>query len=292
MSNFLYAENISEAFSKLNSVEGAKIVSGCTAIADLPEISLCVRNIPELNTIEKKERFFDFGAATTLSKILNLGKQNLPTVLFEAMKTVANPNVRNMATIGGNICSRNFMNTLYSPLLALDAKITYLKKRESFSKIPIIPFFKAKNSSLARISEMHSFVKQTIPIAKISELPENTLITSIKIPLAEWNFSAFERFGPGNELGNDSGTFTFLASIESNQLFNVRIAFASNFLFRLPEIENKLFGAALPLEKSRIEEIVSEIQEKFDEECQKTPIKPLLRKQFLNLLRFYLTELK
>jgi 4-hydroxybenzoyl-CoA reductase subunit beta len=64
-----------------------------------------VRNIAELKGIRETENGIEIGALTTLTTIeqSTLLRQRYP-VLTEAAATVASPLLRNMGTIGGNIC--------------------------------------------------------------------------------------------------------------------------------------------------------------------------------------------
>ncbi len=75
----------------------------------LPESILFLKNLPELETIAKRERFIDFGAAATLNTILELGEKNVPQILYQAISLAANPGVRSLATIGGNIAHAKFL---------------------------------------------------------------------------------------------------------------------------------------------------------------------------------------
>jgi 4-hydroxybenzoyl-CoA reductase subunit beta len=70
-----------------------------------PEYVLDLRLITELKGIRETEHGIEVGALTTLSEIENseLLKRNCP-VLVAAAKTVASPVIRNMSTIGGNLC--------------------------------------------------------------------------------------------------------------------------------------------------------------------------------------------
>ncbi|PYV55390.1 MAG: 4-hydroxybenzoyl-CoA reductase subunit beta [Acidobacteria bacterium] len=70
-----------------------------------PEYVLDIRQIAELKGIRETEQGTEIGALTTLSCIerSSVLKQHYP-VLVEAAKTVASPVIRNMATLGGNIC--------------------------------------------------------------------------------------------------------------------------------------------------------------------------------------------
>ena len=70
-----------------------------------PERVLDIGRIPELKGIRETQQGMEIGALTTLAEIEHspILKKNYP-VLTEAAKTVASPLLRNMGTIGGNIC--------------------------------------------------------------------------------------------------------------------------------------------------------------------------------------------
>ena len=70
-----------------------------------PEHLLDLRHLPELKGIRQTEQGTEIGALTTLHEIerSQFLREHYP-VLVEAAKTVASPVLRNMGTIGGNIC--------------------------------------------------------------------------------------------------------------------------------------------------------------------------------------------
>ncbi len=70
-----------------------------------PDHVLDIRHLPELKGIRETGQGTEIGALTTLGEIehSSLLRQHYP-VLVEAAKTVASPVLRNMGTIGGNIC--------------------------------------------------------------------------------------------------------------------------------------------------------------------------------------------
>lgn len=67
-----------------------------------------LKNIPDLSYIKEEDGALKVGAATKLSEIANhdLVKEKY-TALAEAAGKVASPHLRNMGTIGGNICQVN-----------------------------------------------------------------------------------------------------------------------------------------------------------------------------------------
>lgn len=70
-----------------------------------PQYVLDIRRIEELKGIRERDGAVEIGALTTLSHIehSDVLRQHYP-VLVEAAATVASPVLRNMGTIGGNIC--------------------------------------------------------------------------------------------------------------------------------------------------------------------------------------------
>ena len=70
-----------------------------------PEYVLDIRQVKELQGIRYTEQGIEIGAFTTLQEIERSDelKRRYP-VLVEAANTVASPVIRNMATIGGNVC--------------------------------------------------------------------------------------------------------------------------------------------------------------------------------------------
>ncbi len=109
------ARSVDEATQLLAKYEGkAKISAGGTdllgalkdrILPDYPEAIINVKMIPGLNTIEEDEEGIKIGALTTLADIIasSLIDKACP-LLKEAAGTVASPQIRNMATIGGNLC--------------------------------------------------------------------------------------------------------------------------------------------------------------------------------------------
>jgi 4-hydroxybenzoyl-CoA reductase subunit beta len=70
-----------------------------------PQYMLDLRLLSELRGIRETEQTIEMGALTTLSEIENSAiLMRLYPVLVKAATTVASPVIRNMSTIGGNIC--------------------------------------------------------------------------------------------------------------------------------------------------------------------------------------------
>ena len=131
MKSILFAKNIQELFFQLKSNQELTVVGGCTQLDELPGKSISTYGIPDLSHITRHERFLEIGPGATLAQILSIGQSHLPAILYEAILSVANPIIRNMATIGGNICTEGHKRTLFAPLLALDTKLELRSQTET-----------------------------------------------------------------------------------------------------------------------------------------------------------------
>ena len=109
----LRPKTLDEALALMARYEGeVKIVAGGTDLLPsmkqklfTPPYVLDLRGVNELRGIRSTNSGVEIGALTTLAAIEHspLLRKDYP-VLYEAAKTVASPVLRNMGTIGGNLC--------------------------------------------------------------------------------------------------------------------------------------------------------------------------------------------
>ena len=259
----LTAKTLDDIIFHLNSLTALNITGGCTACTAEDVHSISVFRVPELCSIEKHERFIEFGPGVTLSEMIKVRKSNLPSVLYDALTTVATETIRNIATLGGNICIRNPYGTLFAPLYALNARLEFHKHNEVFY----------------------------IPFSKFNEVPKDSVLTKIRVPLDEWEIEVFKRFGPSSILTDMSAGFVFLANTQKDIITNVRIVFAGKILFSSKEIENKIIGVRLPIDERYISTVIEETAEYLNEKNIFSEKEDILKNQFLNLLRLSLEQL-
>ena len=263
MKSILFAKNISELFFQIKSNKELEIVGGCTQIDELPDKSISTHGIAELSQITRHERFLEVGPGATLAQILAVGQTHLPAILYDALLSIANPIIRNMATIGGNICTEGHKHTLFAPLLALDTKLELRSQTET------------------RIEPLQSFKK----------IPQGFILSSIRIPLAYPEVSIFRRIGPEHTITQHSASFVFLGDTEKNSLVDVKLAFAGPFVFRSKNLENTIIGHRLPLTKKDIDEIQLTVEAEFQKAATDQMISDVVRQQFLNLTRYSFEQL-
>jgi len=263
MKSILFAKNIQELFFQLKSNQELTVVGGCTQLDELPGKSISTYGIPDLSHITRHERFLEIGPGATLAQILSIGQSHLPAILYEAILSVANPIIRNMATIGGNICTEGHKRTLFAPLLALDTKLELRSQTET------------------RIEPLQTFKK----------VPDGFILSNIRIPLSYPEVSIFRRIGPEHTITQHSASFVFLGDTERNSLVDVKLAFAGPFVFRSKNLENMIIGHRLPLTKKDIDEIQLMVEAEFQKASTDQMISDVVRQQFLNLTRYSFEQL-
>jgi CO/xanthine dehydrogenase FAD-binding subunit len=265
-----FSRNLPDALSYLHSTQEFRVMAGCTQESNLPPHSLCVRpaSDDELTLIDRHERYIEFGSAVTLSTILSTTKRRLPPVFFEAVESIAVPFVRNLATVGGNICAAGRPRTLFPVLLALDARLEFHRQNETLF----------------------------IPIGKFAGVPPGMILTKIRVPLFDWEVNIFRRLGPPRIFTENSASFVFLAMTENGILSDLRVAYSGDTSYRNRELENRLIGIRLPLSKKTIFSLLDETSALFENSEPNTPEHLLFEspsgvKQFLNLLEFSLGQM-
>lgn len=265
---FLSTQSMTDIFSNIRNTNGLCILGGGTFQGIDFENAATLNSIPELSLIEKRERYIDFGAAVKLSQILYTGRENIPPVLYDAVESIGTNALRNVATIGGNICASvkegGIKGTLWAPLLALDA---------------LLEFKDCKNNSTF------------LPFSKFKAVPEDTFLAKIRLPMNDYEISIFRRVGPASHISQDSASYVFLADTEKNSIIDIKMVFAGPFSFRSAELENQIMYTKLPLSRAFIEDKVSAAENIFNANFSQVSIKPMLKAQFLNLLRYSFEQL-
>ena len=99
-----------------------------------------------------------------------------------------------------------------------------------------------------------------------------------------------------NEIIDVSASYTFLAKSQKDILTDLRIAFCGKIKLRSTELENQLIGSRLPINNKAITNMVEFAEEIYDKELsylgeEKELVHPMLKSQFLNLLRKSLEKL-
>jgi CO/xanthine dehydrogenase FAD-binding subunit len=205
---------------------GTELVSGQERkVPVLPQNILSLNKLAELHQMSRTERYLEIGATVNLNAIIRLGKI-VPEILTLCLEGIAGPQLRNIATIGGNLCSSRRLLDAAAAMIALDAH------------------YELKTASQTRWVSASRFSSLPSPPA----LAPQELLTRIRIPLEQWNFSFYRKF---NIRGNNEsgGVIVFILKTEKNILRDLRIVFSGNMIVREKNGEALLGGKSLPLDK-------------------------------------------
>ena len=182
----------------------------------------------ELNEISKTHSELSIGAGVTIQELIDSPK--IPDQLRIAAWHFVNRNIRNIATIGGNIAANKSTSNLIPILVALDAE---LKIGGSATPVPVYEYV---------THEM------TLLIEDVMTPSENL---TKKYGLRKFSRSA-------NDISIITAAVTF--NIQNEKLSNVTVAVGGvgKHVVRLTELENKLEGNKL-LAPPKIEDTVKNI---------------------------------
>ncbi|MDR3602111.1 MAG: xanthine dehydrogenase FAD-binding subunit XdhB [Desulfosporosinus sp.] len=149
ISGYYEAETVAEATALLAKNPNLRLIAGGTdvlikmhsgQIADAELLSL--RKIKSLNTIRKAEDgTIVIGAMATFTKVFNdpILREMIP-ILTEAAISMGGPQIRNIATIGGNVCNGATSADSASSLFALNAQLK-LEGHQGERLVPIRKFY-------------------------------------------------------------------------------------------------------------------------------------------------------
>jgi CO/xanthine dehydrogenase FAD-binding subunit len=123
-------ESLDEVFRLKKTIPDSVYISGGTDLMvrikkrELrPNAVISLRSIPDLSGV-KNGKIVRIGAMTSISDILiNVMLDEKYPVLIQAAKALGSVQIRNVATIGGNLCNGSPAADMAPPLLVLEAKV-------------------------------------------------------------------------------------------------------------------------------------------------------------------------
>jgi len=245
-----YSPNTFEEALKILNEEDVIIYAGGTDLmvknknitSLLPKFTkdlLYVGDLNELKEIKEDDNKIKIGAACTLSSLLRV--ESIPEVLKEAIQNIASPAIRNMGTIGGNICNASPAGDTLPILYALEAKLKLV----------------SINSS--REVNINDFI---VGSGKII-LKDNEMLESILIEKVKFNKIYYQKVGARKACAISKTSFVALAEVSNQKIIDIRIAIGSvgPKIVRVKEAEDILIGREL----KDIENLMSEVKKVYSE---------------------------
>jgi CO/xanthine dehydrogenase FAD-binding subunit len=193
-------------------------------ILDLPPIILSLDKLEDLQRISRSERYLEIGAMVKLNQIIKLGKI-VPEVLTRCLENIAGVQLRNLATIGGNICCPERRLDVSAVMVALDAQ------------------YELRSAQTIRWISASRFSAPSGPTALVPQ----ELLTRIRVPLDQWDYSIYKKFSGAG--GLDGRAMIFIMKTQKNLLTDIRVVYKTGVILRDKNSESILIGKHLPLSR-------------------------------------------
>ena len=168
--DYTVPKTLSEAIDILKSKgEGAKVIAGGQSLIPLlklrlaaPTLLVDISRLPGLDYISESDGFLRMGALTRMADVeaSELLRRKYP-IIHDASLVIADPIIRNLGTVGGNISHGDPANDLPAVMLALDAE------------------FAATGPSGERLIKARDFFLDTYTVA----LAREEVLTEIRVPI-------------------------------------------------------------------------------------------------------------
>lgn len=170
-----------------------------------------IRHIPELRRIDEADGSIRIGALATVAEIMesDVARTRLP-VLVEAGDHFASAQLRNAATVGGNICNASPAGDLLVPLLVVDAEVELVSEADGAlvtRRLPLAEFFTGPG--------------------KTRRAP-NELLVGVHVPLpAPGHIARFVKFGTRPALDISAISIGIAGVLRDRVLTGARVAFGA-----------------------------------------------------------------
>jgi len=159
--DYVKPESLDEVFDllKMHGQRAALIAGGTDVMVKIrntgkaPEVLISLRGLNDLSFI-RKNGDYHIGALTThhMLETSELVRDEL-SALHEGASRIGSVQVRNVATLAGNICNAAPSADTAGPLLALDAEV-HLKSPDGERQVPISEFFAGTYRTVRKETEV------------------------------------------------------------------------------------------------------------------------------------------
>lgn len=221
--DYVKPQTLEEALNYLEQNKGTKVLAGGTDLvvmlrrnAEMPEHILDIKAIPEVKSMSYKPvQGLFIGAAITVNQVAEAEIiREKYTALAQAADSLASYQLRNRATLVGNICNASPGADLSGPLLAFDAKVHIASKN---------------GERVVRISEFFTGVKKTV-------LAKDEIVIGVSLPDVADVSSVYLK--QARIKGHDLGIVGVAARLTAEKAFCFAISAVAPTPIRLKELEN------------------------------------------------------
>jgi len=241
MRDVLLPRSLSQLWRDLESRPEAAVYAGGTDLLVKmrhglmnPASLICIDRIEELRGISQEIDSIRIGSCTTHTQILaDPGVRRYLPVLVQAIEGLGSPPIRNMGTIGGNICTASPAGDTLPPLYVLEAEVE-LRSEYGERRMGVRDFIVGPGKTLLERGEILAAIWIRTP--------------------QEYNVHHFEKVGQRNALACSIASLASLLLVSGDGVVQkAALAWGSvaPTVLACPEAEKSLVGEKLSFEKLR-----------------------------------------
>ncbi len=208
--SYLIPKNLDDMYGCMER-RGYTVICGATDLGveanirrDFHTEYLDISEVKELRYIDELEGVVKIGATATLTEIMNdpVVQKWFPS-LVETIKIMSSTQIRNVASLGGNICNASPIADGTSALLGLNAKLL---------------IDGVWGERFIKLSDFYKGYKDI-------DLSENELIVAIVIPKKEFTYSGFIKSSKRTNVDISSVNSSMSVSIHEGEVYDMNLAF-------------------------------------------------------------------
>ncbi len=229
--NYYCPNNLDQLFEDMKQDDQYALIAGGTDLMVKMKRKLCqpknvidLKNLQELKGIEALDGQIRIGAMATHTELENSSLiQDKADIVSEAARYVGSTQIRNIATVGGNIGNASPAADTVPPLLVLNGQ-AILCSEEGNEQVPLVDLFAGPGKL---------------------NLKKGQIIQSILIDCVKENEgTAFMKFGKRKALAISVINGAVWIKLDGNKIVQARIAFGSMAAtpIRMKEVEGFLVG--------------------------------------------------
>lgn len=266
MSEVLLPRSLKELWDHFQANPGAAVYAGGTDLLvrirnrlTNPPLLVCLERINELKGVSESPEAIRIGSCTTHADLLaHPGIQKHLPVLVRALAVLGSPPIRNMGTLGGNICTASPAGDTLPPLYVLNAEVELIRK-DGQRRMRLRDFITGPGKT---------------------RLEEEEILSAVWIEKPEgFNVHHFEKVGQRNALACAIASFACLLRISDRGVVEKAIpawGSVAPTVLMCPEADAALIGRRISLESlneaaSRVRKVVCPISDvRADAEYRRT----------------------
>jgi len=206
-------------------------------VSDFESDIILIKHLQEIKKIKTNNKYLSIGAGCTLTELQE--SKLLPIYFKKVILSMASTAIRNIATIGGNVCNEASESEIYPLLYALDA-VLIIECLNGTREIAISDFILGPGKK---------------------DLKAFELLVEIRIPSNNFIKFYYKKVGAKKSISVAKASFVGFYILEQGRIVDVRMAFGTpkSKVVRSIELENSLKG----LNKEEVEIILKDMEKEY-----------------------------